>query len=152
MAPRRYVPRDDVLRLMLENGMTHQQIADYVYESTGHRITRAAVTINARRLGFGNDRARYKDEIPWRVRMEHQKAYPVRMLRYLARDQRGMSLTLKEWKMLRSWLNTLEDAHLIVAYDPDDDQGFHYVDAMYRDHDDLSLPIRRRPIRLPKSA
>ena len=148
MAPRRYVPPDPVLKLMLDAGWTRRQIRDQVYADTGHMLTLAAVTHHAIRLGYGTAKPRYRETIPWRVKEDHAKTYPIRMLRLLGKRRLGADLNTDDVALLDNWLATLRRNGLIVAYDAADDQGVVYVDEVFRDHDDASLPIRQRPIRL----
>lgn len=151
MAPQKYTPDKTTFQAWLAEGLTHQQMADRVYEETGHRVTRAAVTVALMGYGLTTPKARYKETIPWRVRMDHAKSYPVRMLRYLGKRRMGVDLTEQEAKLLDTWLDHLANEGLIVAYDPEDDAGLHYIDASLRDHDDETLPIRKKTIHLSRA-
>jgi hypothetical protein len=148
MAPQKYTPDKPTFEQWLAEGLTHQQMADRVFELTGHRVTRAAITVALSGYGLTSPKPRYKELIPWRVATEHSKSYPVRMLRYLGRRNMGLPLTDKESALLDAWLRELQSQNLIVAYDSDDDQGFHYIEEQFRDHDDESLPIRKKKIHL----
>lgn len=151
MAPQKYTPDKTTFQAWLAEGLTHQQMADRVYEETGHRVTRAAVTVALMGYGLTTPKARYRETIPWRVRMDHAKSYPVRMLRYLGKRRMGVDLTEQEAKLLDTWLDHLANEGLIVAYDPEDDAGLHYIDASLRDHDDETLPIRKKTIHLSRA-
>ncbi len=148
MAPTRYVPPDPILRLMLDAGWTRRQIRDHVYAETGHMLTLPAITLHAIRLGYGKSKPRYSETIPWRVKEDHAKTYPIRMLRLLGKQRNGAGMDADEARLLDSWLLRLRRNGVIVAYDPDDDAGVRYIDESFRDHDDDSLPIRKRPIHL----
>jgi hypothetical protein len=150
MAPVKYTPDKPEFERWLAEGLTHQQMADRIFERTGYRITRAAVTVALSSYGLTSPKPRYKDTIPWRVRVDHAKSYPVRMLRYLGRRQQGLPLTDKEEKLLDAWLKSMAEDQLCVAYDPDDDVGFHYVDASFKDNDG-EAPIRVKTIHLSRT-
>jgi hypothetical protein len=150
MAPAKYTPDKPTFERWLAEGLTHQQMADRVFEQTGHRVTRAAITVAMSGYGLTTPKPRYKDTIPWRVRVDHAKSYPVRMLRYLGRRQQGLPLTDKEEKLLDAWLQSMAEENLVTAYDPDDDLGFHYVDASFKDHDG-EAPIRIKTIHLSRA-
>lgn len=150
MAPVKYTPDKPEFERWLAEGLTHQQMADRVFEQTGHRITRAAVTVALSGYGLTTPKPRYKETVPWRVRMDHSKSYPVRMLRYLGRRQQGLPLTEKESTLLDAWLKSMAEDQIVVAYDPDDDIGFHYVDASFKDNDG-EAPIRIKTIHLSKA-
>jgi hypothetical protein len=148
MAPQRYVPPDPILKLMLDAGWTRRQIRDHVYAEAGRMLTLAAITHHANRLGYGTTKPRYRETIPWRVKEDHAKTYPIRMLRLLGKRRLGAESNTDDVALLDNWLATLRRNGLIVAYDAADDQGVVYVDEAFRDHDDPSLPIRQRPIHL----
>ena len=152
MAPPKYTPDKNTFERWLAEDPrpTHQQMADRIYAETGHRITRAAVTLALMQYGLSESRPRYKQTLPWRVKLDHIKAYPARMLRLLGRRQQGGKMTEKENELLDSWLSNLETEQLIVAYDPEDNQGFHYIDQSFKDHDDPDLPIRKKTLHLNK--
>jgi len=152
MAPPKYTPDKTTFQRWLAEDPppTHQQMADRVFEQTGHRVSRAAITLALMNYGLTKARPRYKEYLPWRVRTDHIKAYPARMLRLLGRRDAGGELTEKEADLLNSWLENLATEELIVAYDGDDETGFHYVDARFKDHDDPALPIRKKQIHLSR--
>jgi hypothetical protein len=148
MAPPKYTPNRNELARWIEEGLTHQQMADRVYLLTGRRVTREAISVAAHSYGLTKRKVRFKRELPWRVKSHHSKVYPVRMLRLLGRRSLGMPITVKDRSLLENWLAAITREGLIVAYDPDSDQGFHYIEERYRDHQDPTLPIRIRRIRL----
>jgi hypothetical protein len=133
---------------MLDAGWTRRQIRDYVYSETGHMLTLPAITLHAIRLGYGKNKPRYSETIPWRVKEDHAKTYPIRMLRLLGRRRNGAEMDADEARLLDNWLLRLRRNGLIVAYDPDNDEGVRYIDESFRDHDIDSLPIRKRPIHI----
>lgn len=151
MAPQKFTPDKTTFQLWLAEGLTHQQMADRVYEQTGRRVTRAAITVALMGYGLTNSKPRYKETIPWRVKVDHAKTYPIRMLRLLGKRRAGVELSEDDTRLLDTWLVHLGNENLIVAYDPGDDMGVHYVDAGYRDHEDEDLPIRKKTIHLSRA-
>ena len=151
MAPQKYTPDKTTFQAWLAEGLTHQQMADRVYEQTGRRITRAAITVALMSYGLTSTKPRYKETIPWRVKVEHAKTYPIRMLRLLGKRRAGVELSEDDNRLLDTWIDHLIVENLIVAYDPDDDMGVHYVDAGYRDHEDIGIPIRKKTIHLSRA-
>lgn len=144
MAPPRVIPAGHELRRMVEHGMTHQEIADHVFRSTGTRVTRGAVSAAISRANLSKPANRYEECLPWTVRVEHAKHYAARMLRLLGRRMSGIELSEEEAKRLDSWLATLEANHAVVAYAPETAEGFFYVDAQDGDGDEI--PIRRQTV------
>lgn len=140
-------PDKTTLRRYLEQGMTHDEIRIEWERVSGHRVTRQGIAAAAVRHGLAGTKPRYPEHVPWRLKEEHTRAYPARMLRLLGRRDTGGSLNDKEAKLLDSWLASMAENDLIVAYDPDDEQGLHYVDSSFKDHDD-PIPVLRRRIRL----
>jgi hypothetical protein len=145
VAPPKYTPDKTTFQAWLAEGLTHQQMADRVYENTGRRVTRAAITVALMGYGLTNSKPRYKETIPWRVKVDHAKTYPIRMLRLLGKRRAGVELSEDDSRLLDTWLTHLKNENLIVAYDPSDDMGVHYVDAGYRDHEMRISLLERRP-------
>lgn len=138
---RRVIPGRDTLAHWVDEGLTHQQMADRVFEQTGERVTRSAISMALRRHNLvTTDLPRYHEEIPWRVKVEHLRAYPVRMLRLLGRRNLTGELNPAEDERLENWLALLEKENAVVAYDPDSTTGFMYVPR--EDGDPLDVPIR----------
>lgn len=150
MPARQILPDKQTLQHWIEDeGLTHQQCADRIFDQTGERVGRSAISVALHRYGIAKEGARYPDYIPWRVSMYHIRAYPLRMLRLMGRrDTKGpQSLSERETAMLNGWLEMIRNENAIVGYDPDDDQGVHYIDATFKDHDGPA-PIRIKQLHL----
>jgi len=147
MAREQILPDKNKLQKYVQRGMTHQEIADLVTEETGTKVGRSAVSVALHRYGLAKDAPRYKEYLPWRVKTEHVRAYPARMLRLMGRKAAGRDMTDVDAKLLENWLDMLNRENLIVAYDPDDEQGFHYIDAQFKDGHGVA-PIRTKTIKL----
>jgi hypothetical protein len=147
MAPPRLVPSKDTLIHWREEGLTHEQMAERVFEQGGHRISRNAISAAFQRYGLSNPGKRYREALPWVVSAGHAKSMQARMLRFMGRLSQGGELSAHEQGQYDRWLAEIMAQHLIVAYDPDDDLGFHYIDARFKDHDS-DIPIRRKPIHI----
>jgi hypothetical protein len=129
---------------MVEDGWSHADIAAHVEKTTGHKISRSAVSAALSRAGLTKATPRYKKEIPWRVGEAHLTAYPVRMLRLLGRKRSGQPLTEEEEDRLRSWMDQLAEWDAVVAYSPS--AGFLYVAADEVGDWEDGIPIRHRTI------
>lgn len=154
MAADRILPDKSTLRHWIEDeGLSHQECADRVYELTGRRVGRSAISVAVHRYGLSKPGHRYPDYTPWHTRGEHVRAYPLRMLRLMGRrDTRGAEkLSPADASALEGWLRRIEAENVIVGYDPNDEQGVHYIPAKFRDHDGPA-PVRRTPLRLKKTA
>lgn len=129
MAAHRLLPDSDELLRMVRQGMTQQEIADETFRRTGERVTRAAVSAALARAGAPPMRNRYAELLPWRVKVEHDNHYALRMLRAEARHRRGEQLPERELTRLETWRRTLLENGVVVHYDPDAPGGFFYVKA-----------------------
>lgn len=129
---------------MVGDGWTQADIVRYVEDTTGQTVSRGAVSAALSRAGLTVAKARYKEELPWRVSEEHQSHYAARMLRLLGRQRAGDELRPEEQKRLTSWRHQLEDWGAVVAYSPT--QGFLYVHADEVGDGAEGIPIRRRTI------
>lgn len=128
MPAERILPDNATLRRWVQDeGLTHAQVTERVYELTGRRVARSTVAAALHRAGLTQRQARYDREIPWRVKPQHAAAYPARMLRDLGRVRQGGSLPEEEQARFDSWLAMIESEQVVVAYDPDSEPGFFYV-------------------------
>lgn len=129
-------------------GLTHQQVADRVYTETGERVSRSTVSAALHRAGISKPTARYSEEIPWKVKIEHIREYPARMLRTLGRRRAGLSLTDVENARLDAWLAKMERDHTVVGYAPDSTYGFYYIEKDDAFDGVNGIPIRRQTIKV----
>lgn len=127
MAPPRLLPSDSILQKWIEEeGLTHQQCADRVYEQTGVRVSRASISAALSKAGLTN-RVRYTELIPWRVAVEHNRHNLLNLLRLEGRRRAGQKLTDTEEKALDSFKVRLAEADAVVAYVRDTDEGWFLV-------------------------
>lgn len=138
----RQLPDNATLKRWVDEGLTHQQIADRVFARTGIAVSRTSVSAAIHRAGLSQDAPRYTQEIPWRVKTGHLKEYPLRMLRLLGRRRRGDTLNADETKRLDSWLKKLDEEHAVVGYDPDSRFGVYYVEKDDDTDGKDGIPVR----------
>lgn len=127
--PAKILPSRDELKKMLDRGMTHKEIAEAVSRETGHPVRRSTVSAAIHRAGLSGQSKKYDEEIPWVVRQEHLTHYAARMLRLLGRRRAGVQNSDEMDARLDSWLQQLRENHAVVAYLPETEQGFFYVDG-----------------------
>lgn len=126
MPAKRYLPSDSTL-VEWAKTMTHQQIADRVYEDTGYKVARSTVSAALSRAGE-TDRIRYDKYIPWKpIKIEHNHHYALTMLRFMARQEQGEVLTAENERRLASWKQRMTDDEAVVVYEPNSPDGFYYV-------------------------
>ncbi len=145
MAPPTLVPSKDVLTRWQREGLTQVQMVERHERETGVRVTRAAIASAMVRYGLSEEKPRYSETLPWKVKTDHLTEYPARMLRLLGRRQIGGELNASEDQRLDSWLAMLKRERAVVGYDPDSAEGFHYIDAALKDHRGKA-PIRKARI------
>lgn len=145
MVALRKLPSDQELkRLYVDEGMTQKEIAQHVFETTGEKVTRSAVSLALAAAGLTNP-VRYSELIPWRVKAEHGNEYPLRMLRAEARRRRGYvpptpekaAAWEREQAKLDAWLAQLRAENAVVHYQANTPEGFHYVEPRPGIDDDL---------------
>lgn len=147
MAPVTRTPDCTTLRRWRDEGLTQKQMVERTWEELGERVTRSAIANAMVRCNLAGERPRYEEEVPWSINPAHATSHPLKMLRLLGRRRAGNNLTERETEMLDSWLGTLKSKKWIVAYDPDDIQGFHYISSQYKDHK-RPIPIRVKRINM----
>lgn len=149
MPAHKLLPPDSELRKMVDQGMTHAEIASECERLTGHKVARSTVSAALSRAALTTKEGhRYFDCVPWRVRPEHASEYAVRMLRLLGRRREGIPLAEQDEQRLDSWLGMLERERVIVAYAPEHEDGFLYVDEELRSGPNPDIPIRVQVLRL----
>ena len=132
------------LQKMVDQGMTHAEIAEKLEAKLGHKVARSSVSAALSRAGKTSEGTRYSQEIPWRVKGEHLLQYPARMLRLLGRKNLGLPLSDEQSHRLDNWLANLREKNLVVAYS--ESVGLIYVDADEVHDGHEGIPIRRRTI------
>jgi hypothetical protein len=140
----RLSPDKEQLKRFINRGLNQQQIADTWAERTGNRVTRSAISMAMKSAGLkpANPRARYIDVLPWRVKVEHSKAYDARMLRAAARieaKKKKDRLSDPEYRRFVSWKQQLKDENAVVGYTKE--LGFVWLERL--DTDDPDDLIRR---------
>lgn len=137
--PARILPPVSDLRHMVERGMTHQEIADLVSRDTGYPVSRSTISSALHRAGSASSAKKYPEEIPWRVKEQHQTHYAARMLRVLGRRRAGIRNSAEMDSRLDAWLEQLRDAGAVVAYVPETVEGFFYVTG--KPDNDKGIPV-----------
>lgn len=83
-------------------------------------VTKQAVSKAHREWRLGIEpRVSYKAYIPWRVKAEHNNAYPQRMLRLYGDRQMGRPLSAAGERSLAKFVAGLEENDVVVHYDRD---------------------------------
>ena len=119
----RRLPSIPTLLKWRDEGLTHKQMAERVSQMEGVTVGRSAISAALTRAGE-TDKLRYDDWVPWSVSDKHNGAYPVTMLRAMARYLRtGKSDNLTGYS--RSYLHQLRRGNVVIAYHPD--TGFWIV-------------------------
>lgn len=147
MAPPTRTPDCTTLRRWRDEGLTQKQMVERTWDEFGERVTRSAIANAMVRCNLAGDRPRYEEEVPWGINAVHATAHPLKMLRLLGRRRAGNAMSAREEEQLDSWLATLKKNKWIVAYDPEDIQGFHYISSEYKDHK-RPTPVRVKEINL----
>lgn len=137
--PARVLPSTSRLRHLVDQGLTHQEIADLISRETGYPVGRSTVSAALHRAGAASPAKRYPNEIPWVVREEHQTHYAARMLRLLGRRRKGITNSSESDARLDAWLRQLEQNHAVVIYVQDTEDGFFYVQG---EPDTEGIPVR----------
>lgn len=137
---KKLLPDTQRLRALRDEGKTYREIAAWVEAKTGEKVSPATIGSALSRAGLTSGAHRYVNHLPWVVRAQHITAYPARMLRALGRRDNGLPLSDLDNQRLDSWLKQLREEHALVAYVPESEQGFYYVDG---DWPEDNIPIVR---------
>lgn len=109
---------------------------------SGVRVSRSAIAMAMLRNGVSaaKPRPRYEEMLPWHVLDEHKYNSQARLLRLEGRRRTGGSLNAKELQWLTTWRRELESHNAVVTYDPDTEEGFHWVARTDADDDIIRRP------------
>lgn len=141
MGARKIVNESEVIR-WFEEGRTQRWMSEE-YARKYNIQTSPTLFANFRtRRGLPRRIARDVDLIPWHVLAQHRNHYDVAMLRAEGRRRAGLPLAEGQAARLEAWLKKINEANVVIHYDPDTAQGFWQVPA--RKGEDLI----RRPKRL----
>lgn len=122
----RYLPSDAKLAEMAKT-MTHAEIAEWVFETTGYRVGRSTVSAALSRAGL-TQRVRYDKALPWpKIKTVHNGHYAAQMLRAGARIDAGLEISEELEQRYRNWEARLKEEDAVVHYDPNTEDGFFYV-------------------------
>lgn len=113
--PRILPPGDELVRVF-------QRDSSLTYTAVARRygVTRQAVVkaLGPRVAQLNRPPARsLKLFVPWRVRVEHEQDFLVRMLRLYAREQLGFGVASGRRRGYYSWKREMDDRNLVVTYD-----------------------------------
>lgn len=130
------------LRHHAQAGMTQQQMVDAWEKESGIRVSRSAIAMAMRRqdVDAAKPRPRYEDMLPWHVLDEHKYNTQARLLRLEGRRRKGGKLNAKELQWLTTWRRELEAHNAVVIYDPQTEEGFHWVNRTAADDDLIRRP------------
>ncbi|WP_394615870.1 hypothetical protein JNUCC0626_40070 [Lentzea sp. JNUCC 0626] len=133
-----------------EEGRTYQWMSEQYLKKYNIETVPSMWSNFRNRRGLDPRIARDSGLIPWKVKAEHQFAYPVAMLRLEARVRAGFKLRDSDAARLQSWRESLDENNAVVHYDPDTDEGFHYIPRGGPDDDITDDDIIRDPKTMPK--
>lgn len=152
MAAAAALPPDSELLRMVQQGMTHAEISVECQRITGHAVAASTLSAGLSRAALTKTTGhRYFDTVPWSVRPEHASEHAVRMLRLLGRRRESFPMDDEQNGCLDAWLRMLELEHVVVAYCPEHDEGFLYVDESLRQGRHPELPLRFEILRLDEA-
>lgn len=115
-------------------GLTQEQmVLRYLYE-TGFLYARPSFVNWLKEVEGHRSRPTYYDQLPWTVRKEHRMHWDARMLRLVGRRAQGAEMSSDEARWLRDWEQKLFQADAVVHYEPDTEEGFHWVERGAGDH------------------
>ena len=117
---------DSEIEQMLRSGKTQQQVVA-IYRERGLDITQSAISqaISSGRIKV--DTNRNSGAVPWKLKAEHRWLNSARMLRTLARLERGLPVGPSLEAQVKVWKEGLEEEGSVITYDPDTKEGFWRV-------------------------
>lgn len=127
-----------------EEGRTYQWMCEEYERKYNIRTVPSLWGNFRRRRGLQRRQVRDEELIPWAVKHEHRWAYSLEMLRTEGRRRAGVTLRDSDLSRLRTFKANLDEADLVIHYDPDTSEGFTHVPRRRGiDTDWIRVPERR---------
>lgn len=125
----RFTPSDSTLAKWRDEGLTAQEMVERIKEIDRIDVALGTIYAALSRAGLTTN-VRYDEFIPWTpIRTDHANAYPLLMLRLAARRHYGVELTPSQDEKLNRWMARLQAEGVVVHYEHDSYDGWHYVPA-----------------------
>lgn len=113
----RYIPDEQLIED--RRTMTLREMA------AKYDVSHSTVSVRMKRLGCGiGNRPRYRNEIPWKVNVDHDQDRTVVCLRMLGRYRAGMELEAYEVSALRRFVRKCLAENVVADYDYEKGFGF----------------------------
>ncbi|MCX5236250.1 hypothetical protein OG824_13675 [Streptomyces prunicolor] len=139
MPASKIVDEHEVIR-WFEEGRTYQWMVEEYQRKYGIDTKPSMWGNFRRRRGLEARISRDAELVPWDINAEHRWKYPVSMLRLEARLRGGFTISDEEQGRLDSWKQMMSEEDAVVHYDPDTEEGFHYVRRQEGDNDLIHQP------------
>ena len=140
MAARTKIVNESEVVHWIEDGWTYAQMTETYLTKYNLVVSPTMFSNFRRRKGLDRRYTRDDELIPWEVDPKHKWAYPLQMLRAEAKVRDGKSISEATAKRLAAFHRFLEEERAVVYYDPNTDQGFHFVPREARDTDIIRRP------------
>lgn len=109
------------------DGKSYEWIIEQYRTKYDIQITHSAIGNWRARLGLPRRQQRDLTLVPWSVLPKHRYKHALAMLRAEGRRRTGEALSDIQATRLANWRKFMEDEDCVVHYDPDTEDGFHYV-------------------------
>lgn len=118
----------ETLNRYVDAGLTLDEMVVRWEKETGTHRARSSFAVAMSRYGIksAHPKPRYRQALPWRVKIEHGMHQYARMLRLLGRREEN-ALEGGDEPKLNGFLRSLDEAGAVVHYDPLTEQGFWLV-------------------------
>lgn len=140
------VDEAEVMR-WFEEGRTYQWMTDEYLRKYNVEVNPSMWASWRRRRGLKRRIVRNDDLIPWAVNEEHRWNYAVQMLRLEGRLREDEPLSEIQAQRLKAWKEMLSQANAVVHYDPDTEDGFHFIPREATDDDIVRRPAHKTTLR-----
>lgn len=118
--------RMELVRWLRDEGLTNGQALER-YRAEGIYMTTSAISMFRRRNGLDMIQAPHDIMSAWAVAAPHRGLYAAKMLRFEGRRRRGEELPAEIAPRLEWWKAKLNADGVVVLYNPDTPEGWHYV-------------------------
>ncbi|MEU1309148.1 hypothetical protein ABZ419_09660 [Streptomyces cinnamoneus] len=138
MAPKSKIRDEAELLRWFDAGMTYKWMAEQYLAQYNEKVSPSLFASYRSRKGLEPRLVKDPELVPWgSIQERHWWKAPLTLLRIEARRRRkgADALTGDEADRNARWLKWMAENNAVVYYDPDTEEGFHYVPRTEQDTD-----------------
>lgn len=134
-------PSEDEIKTWFAESRSFAWMVEEYKRLTGTDTHESLWSNYGKRRGLMQPQPKAPDSLlPWSIKDQHRWHHCLMMLRAESRKRRGLSVREMDLARLDAFHAHLKAANVVVAYDPESEEGFMYVPREASDRDIVRAP------------